>query len=164
LKGNVKRMKRTILSVMIAVFVVNGVAYGKMEGIGLGVIAGEPTGLSIKKWIDERSAIDGALAWSFVDETSFQIHSDYLRHRFDFTEEFKGQLPFYYGIGARIKFKGNDKGNDDTKLGVRIPVGLTYIFQKKPIDLFMELVPILDITPKTDIKLNAAIGVRYYLK
>jgi hypothetical protein len=139
-------------------------AQGKMNGLGLGIVAGEPTGLSVKKWMDDKSAIDGALAWSFVDETSFQIHSDYLRHRFDFTEEFKGQLPFYYGIGARIKFKGNDKGNDDTKLGVRIPVGLTYIFQKKPIDLFMELVPILDITPKTDIKLNAAIGVRYYLK
>ena len=157
-------MKKTLFMTVIMSFLLQGAAYAGMPGLGVGVIAGEPTGLSVKKWLDGRSAVDGALAWSFVDGTSFQIHADYLRHSSDFTEEFHGQLPFYYGLGARIRFKGDDKGNDDARIGARIPLGLTYMFQKEPIDLFMEVVPVLDVAPETDMKLNAAIGIRYYFK
>jgi hypothetical protein len=34
------------------------------EDFGLGLILGEPTGLSLKYWFDEERAVDGALAWS----------------------------------------------------------------------------------------------------
>jgi len=157
-------MNRKILLVIIALFLLAYPAYGGMDGFGIGVIAGEPTGLSIKKWIDDKSAIDGSLAWSFIDDTAFQIHSDYLRHKIVFTEEFKSRLPFYYGVGARIKFKDKDKEDDDVRVGIRIPVGLTYLFKEEPVDLFIEIVPILDLAPETDIKLNAAVGIRFYLK
>ena len=157
-------MKKTILLALASLLFICVVASGQPDGIGIGIIAGEPTGVSIKKWIDSRSAIDRALAWSFVDEGSFQIHTDYLRHNFSFTKEMKGRMPLYYGVGARIKLKGNGKGSDDARLGVRIPLGLTYLFEEESIDAFVEVVPILDITPETDIKINAAIGVRYYFK
>ncbi len=154
----------------IKIFIVIGVILllmhpvrAEKDGIGLGIIAGEPTGLSIKKWIDVKSSVDGGLAWSFIDSTSFQIHADYLRHKYNITKEFNERLPLYYGIGGRIKFKESGKGNDDTKVGLRIPLGLTYLFIEEPVDIFFEIVPILNLIPETDLSINAAVGVRYYI-
>jgi len=54
------------------------------------------------------------------------------------------------------------KDNADDVLGVRIPVGLAYEFANHPFDIFVEIVPILDITPDTDFDFEGAIGARYY--
>ncbi len=48
--------------------------------------------------------------------------------------------------------------------GVRIPVGLKYYLAKQSIDLFVEIVPVLDIVPDTDFDVDAAIGARFYFK
>ena len=127
--------------------------------LGLGVIIGEPTGPCFKYWLGSKSAIDGAVAWSFDRHGSLHIHADYLLHYFSFIDVDKGRFPFYYGLGGRIKFGHND---DDDRLGVRIPIGLEYLFEGAPPGIFIELVPILDLVPETEIEYNAAIGVRYY--
>lgn len=126
------------------------------SGPGLGIIVGEPTGISFKYWTSSTTAFDAALAWSFIDEGAFHIHGDYLFHNMRLISVPEGKLPFYYGIGARIKTA------NDTKLGVRVPLGLAYLFQNAPIDIFLEIVPILDLTPKTDFGINAALGARYF--
>jgi len=59
--------------------------------------------------------------------------------------------------GGRIKF-----GEDDDFIGIRIPVGLAYLFEGAPVDVFLEVVPLLDVAPETEFTLNAAIGVRYF--
>ena len=123
---------------------------------GLGIIVGEPTGISFKYWTTSTTAFDAALAWSFIDEGAFHIHADYLLHSFYLITVPEGKLPFYYGIGGRLKTSG------DTRFGVRVPVGLDYLFQTAPVDIFLEVVPILDLTPKTDFKINAALGARYF--
>jgi len=130
--------------------------YSQDKKIGAGIIAGEPTGLSFKYWLSEKTALDAAFAWSFVDENAFQIHADYLIHNFTLISVPEGKLPFYFGIGGRIKF------SNDASLGVRVPVGLAYIFKDAPIDIFLEVVPILDLLPKTDFDISAAIGGRYF--
>ncbi|MEI8033609.1 MAG: hypothetical protein WCH05_09720 [Chlorobiaceae bacterium] len=126
------------------------------DGVGLGLIAGEPTGVSVKFWLDDRSAIDGALAVSLADNNPFQVHADYLVHSSSSVgaaSELKGSMPWYYGIGGRIK---------DNRFGVRVPLGITYLFNSAPMDLFAEIVPILDVTPSTEFALNGALGLRYY--
>ncbi|UCH66063.1 MAG: hypothetical protein JSW63_02715, partial [Ignavibacterium sp.] len=65
--------------------------------------------------------------------------------------------PIYYGIGARLKF-----GEEDTKLAVRIPVGAAYLFEDAPVDIFLEVVPMLELIPKTKFQFNAALGARYF--
>jgi hypothetical protein len=52
--------------------------------------------------------------------------------------------------------------SDDARLGARIPVGLEYIFPDQHFDIFLEVVPLLDLIPDTDFTLNAAIGARYF--
>ncbi|MDO9262709.1 MAG: DUF3996 domain-containing protein [Desulfosalsimonadaceae bacterium] len=142
------------------------------DGFGVGVILGEPTGISVKKWISQDRAIDGAAAWSLSDDESFQIHADYLIHKFDILKINKasGRLPVYFGVGARVKFEDEDDhwrghdDDDDVLVGVRVPFGISYILAKEPVDFFAEIVPILDVAPDTDFDLNAAIGARFYFR
>jgi hypothetical protein len=135
------------------------------DGLGLGIIIGEPTGLSLKKWLSVNRAFAAGVAWSFSSDATFHFHADYLIHRFDLirTPELEGRLPLYYGIGARFRLKDDNKRRDnDDKLGIRFPLGITYLPLRAPLDVFLEIVPILDIVPDTSVGFNAAIGVRYY--
>lgn len=140
------------------------------EKLGVGIIAGEPTGVTLKKWRDNRVAIDMAAAWSFSENDSFQFHIDYLVH--DYTvfrpSGVTGKLPLYYGIGGRVKLRDDDnnknRNNDDTLIGVRVPVGIAYLLPKDPFEFFGEIVPTLDVAPDTDLDINAAIGFRYYFQ
>jgi hypothetical protein len=50
------------------------------------------------------------------------------------------------------------------RLGVRIPFGIAYQFSEVPVDVFLEIVPVLDLNPSTSGSINAALGVRYYFK
>jgi hypothetical protein len=126
------------------------------EGFGLGVILGEPTGISWKAWTGSRTAVDGAVAWSFEKEAAIHLHADLLWHNFGPFEADRGEFNLYYGIGSRIKFE------DDSRMGARVPLGLGYLFGTAPLDFFIEIVPILDLAPETDFSLNAAMGVRYF--
>ncbi len=133
-------------------------AHAQDKNAGIGIILGEPTGFSYKQWTSETTAIDAAIAWSFVDEQSLHLHSDFLMHHFDIFPVTVGKLPLYYGIGGRIAFRS------DVEIGVRIPVGANYLFDDVPIGAFLEIVPGINVIPSTDFYLNAAIGARYYIK
>ena len=151
-------MKRTILFVITIIALITGYSICQDKGFGLGVIVGEPTGVSAKNWMSSVTAIDAALAWSFVDNGALHIHADYLFHNFHLINfQTKGKWPVYYGIGARLKF-----GDEDTQLAVRIPVGIEYLFGDAPVDAFLEVVPMLELIPNTKFNFNAAIGARYF--
>jgi len=149
----VRKIKYTVILFSILFL---SAANAQSKGIGLGLIIGEPTGISFKYWTTSTTAFDAALAWSFIDEGAFHIHGDYLFHNFTLISVPKGKLPFYYGIGGRLKTA------HDARFGIRVPLGLAYLFQNAPVDIFLEVVPILDLTPKTDFSINAAIGARYF--
>ncbi len=123
---------------------------------GLGVILGEPTGLSAKLWTSRTTALDGSLAWSFGRKDAFHMHGDFLLHDYSLIKISEGKLPVYYGIGGRLKLQV------ETLLGVRFPLGLNYQFARAPFDIFIEIVPILELIPATDFNMNAAIGVRFF--
>ncbi len=157
---------RLILAALIGLISTSAFA---QDRLGLGLILGEPTGLSVKYWLDEEHAIDGAVAWSFWDGDGFQLHADYLWHFYDLlnAEVPTGKLPVYFGVGARLKFREDEgRGNDDndTVFGIRVPVGLTYLFEGKPFEVFGEVAPILDLTPDVELNVSIAVGMRFYVK
>lgn len=125
--------------------------------IGLGVVFGEPTGLSGKLWTTERTAFDLGVAWSFQDSGHFNLHVDYLFHNFSYFDVDKGSLPFYLGIGGRVRFH-----DGDDRFGVRFVVGIEYFFEDWPMAMFVEIVPILDLAPETDGDVNGGLGIRFY--
>jgi hypothetical protein len=133
------------------------------HNIGLGIMLGEPTGISFKMWSRQTVGWDAGAAWSFVGGKYFQIHSDFLLHNFNLFKVDTGRMALFYGAGARLKFGSNDTdGGSDVILSLRVPVGISYEFEKTPIELFLEVVPMLDLIPSTEVQMAGAIGFRYY--
>lgn len=129
-------------------------AQQKGDNFGIGVMVGEPSGLTVKKWLSDNTAFDIGAAWSLSDKTeALHLHSDLLFHSWF---EDNPNLAFYYGIGARTIL------DSDAKLGVRLPFGLNYVFKNIPFDMFVEAVPIVDLAPDTKLAGNGAVGLRYY--
>ena len=155
-------MARWTVVILLVFVMLSGHAVAGDKGFGLGVILGEPLGLSGKFWLTETIAIDGAAAWSFAGDEGVQLHSDVLYHKFDLFNVKEGKLPIYFGVGARIKFVVDD--DDDNIFGIRVPVGINYIFAKAPLDIFFELVPVLDLSPNTKFRFNGAVGIRYFFQ
>ncbi len=147
-------MKKSIIFILLLSALPGVQAQHKTFGIG--AILGEPTGVSAKLWLGDVMAIDFAAAWSFVKEPAFQIHSDYLFHLMELINVSKGKLPFYFGVGGRIKFE------EDMRVSVRIPVGLAYMFANVPLDVFAEVVPMIDLIPATGFDISGGIGIRYF--
>ena len=129
---------------------------GQDTGLGIGIILGEPTGLSAKLWTSQEMALDAGMAWSFSGIGYLRVHADLLWHREVF-EVGRGRLPIYYGVGAKLLLAS------DLGMGIRIPFGIAYYLEKAPIDLFIELVPGLDLLPGTAFDIDLAIGARYFL-
>lgn len=131
-------------------------ANGEGGNLGLGVMLGEPTGISAKIWNSNRNAWDFGAAWSFGRNDAIHLHGDYLLHSWiDDVEE--GDLAFYYGIGGRLALS-----DPDARAGIRVPLGLNYIIPNSQLDIFVEAVPILNLAPETDFDGNGALGIRYY--
>jgi hypothetical protein len=126
------------------------------HGFGMGIILGEPTGLSAKLWTSGDNAFDFAAAWSFKGDGHLLLQADYVWHFFNLMPVPSGKLPLYIGIGGRVILA------DDPRFGIRIPIGIDYLFADAPIDVFLELVPILDLSPETDFGVGGGIGIRYW--
>ncbi len=152
-----KSLILTVCFLMLATFG-TATAGSNTSGFGLGIMLGEPSGLSGKLWSGGNTAFDFGLAWSTSSNSGLAIHADYLWHKMDMISVDKGALPFYYGIGAR--YRGRD--NSDNNFGVRVPFGLDYLFFQSAFDVFFEVVPILDLSPDVDFDINVALGGRYF--
>jgi hypothetical protein len=127
--------------------------------LGAGVIVGEPTGGSLKYWLNDTLAIDGAVGWSSHDNTDLYLHGDVLWHNFDLIPVAQGRLPVYLGVGGLMRFRGD---NQDNQAGVRVPVGLSYMFDRVPVDIFVEIAPAIDFTPDVRGDLTGGAGIRFW--
>lgn len=124
---------------------------------GAGLMVGEPTGLTLKYWLNESWAVDGAIGQSFHHENGLQLHSDILWHKFGLLDVPNGRLAPYLGAGVRGKF---ESGEDE--FGIRFPVGVAYMFDRRPIDVFFEVAPILNLTRTVRGDFNVVVGARYW--
>lgn len=150
-------MHRFLILLLLVIVVPN--SHAQFKGFGIGIIFGEPTGISGKKWLTNTTAVDGGLAWSFIKGGSLHIHADYLWHTFDALKT-EYTIPVYVGIGGRFKFAANE----NARLGVRIVGGLDFLFSTAPVDIFIEIAPIMDLIPATQLGLNGGIGARFFFK
>lgn len=151
--------KRFVWVVVGIALLVSGTKANAAGGnFGLGIIVGEPTGISGKLFVSNTNALDAAAAWSFGSNTEFHLQMDYLFHFRSVIKVKSGKAPLFAGIGGRFKFREGA----DNKFGVRIPVGIAYHFATAPFDIFAELVPVLELSPSTEFVMEGAIGARFY--
>ena len=138
--------------------VLSTAALSQDKGFGVGVILGEPTGLSAKMWVSQQNAFDFGLAYSFRSKGYFHIHADHLWH-FPNVIESSERIPLYFGIGGRLAV-----GKGSGIFGVRIPFGIAFWLRSAPIEFFLEAAPIVDLAPATGASGNGGVGVRYYFR
>ena len=152
-------MKRTYLFlVIVSLFIISNLNFAQQKGFGLGVVLGEPTGISAKFWLTPGTALDLGLGYSFTSEKSvFDFYADYVFHNSDMIHSAENFV-VYYGPGARLKIKEDT----DTRLGVRGVIGILWIPRGTSFDLFVEVAPILEIIPATKFDFSGGIGGRYF--
>lgn len=145
--------------VLILLFVLIGTSFlsAQESGKGIGIILGEPTGVSGKLWLNNVNAIDMAAAWSF-NKGALRLQADYVTHFYKILDVPQGKLPLYVGIGGHITF-ANEFG-----MAVRIPIGLDYMFPTVPLDVFVEAVPGLTLAPETKFYIAGGLGLRFFFK
>jgi len=156
-----------LLFVLCLTFIAAQSSVAQLNGLGIGIIIGEPTGISTKVWTSHKTAFDIGLGWSMHGDrmnnlyyngtTRVHIHVDYLWHSFEAIHSSE-RYPLYYGLGGRI----NDGAGNDLSLAVRGVLGIAWLPRETPIDIFLEFVPMIQLTSSVSSGLEAAIGARYY--
>ena len=146
-------------SILMAVLVLSVFTTSALAGdVGVGVMVGEPTGLSLKVWSGDQTAFDVAAGWSLGSQDWIYVHGDYLWHRYELDLDVRGALPYYFGVGGRVLLHEGD----DSRIGVRVPLGLNYITQDRRFGFFIEVAPVIDLVPDTDFDLTGGLGARFY--
>jgi len=125
---------------------------------GLGLELGEPTGLIGKWFLSSSGALDFGLGYiygHYYAGDGIHLYADYLWHPFSFVSAEAFELPFYFGVGGRFwdfdyRYGCDRNGRncivDDgaSAIGVRAPVGISFDFNKIPLDAFVQFAPTLD--------------------
>jgi len=148
-------MNKKSITVFLLFLVLVAGAQAEGQKFGLGVIAGEPSGISAKMYLSQNDAVDAAASWSFIKDTIY-LHADYVRHFPGAIDKDFQDFTLYAGLGGLIEL------DDSSALGVRIPVGINYFFPTLPIELFVEVGPALLLIPETDFTFTGGIGARFY--
>jgi hypothetical protein len=159
---------------------VTEVGYGRHYGIGL--MVGDPTGISAKAWIGETNAIDagvgdygfGYRGGCFRDaagrpvcdrgwgDRTLSVHVDYLWQskiaRFP-----AAQLDWHVGAGARTLFYSAPCAADCWALGGRVPFGLDLAFARPDfLEIFLEIAPAVYVVPAAFFAFDGGLGARAY--
>lgn len=129
------------------------------DDFGLGVILGDPSGLSGKMKYDTYHSIDGALAYSTGKHSGMQFHADYLWDKARSWETTQGPLDMYYGLGGRLISYDEDHSSK-VSIGPRGSIGLDFNINNPNIEFFGELALILEVAPSMTADLDAGIGAR----
>jgi hypothetical protein len=177
-------MKRTLLTTLTAAFLLAAAArsasateVGYSRKLGLGVMLGDPTGLSGKYWIGGTNAIDFGLGFANYgpafycnnnttnDPNCFgayntNVSSDYLWQ--SKLVRSTAQLDWYVGVGGRAFLWGNNNAYHGFDLAARAPIGLALMFNNPSfLEIFFELVPELRFFPVRFDPVGA-LGVRFF--
>ena len=146
-------MKMLLVLVGMLMAVGNPLWAQKAGDFGTGIIFGNPTGGTAKFWLDNNRALDASVGFN----TSLALYGDYLWNNWKvLPQPAGGKLPVYLGLGAQVM------PSSPHEFGLRAVAGIAYWLPRNPIEIFLELVPILRFSQGDSVYLNASVGLRYY--
>src|SRR5690606_28092866 len=116
-------------------------ARAEAGAFGLGLILGQPTGITGAYGLSERTAIDAALGLTIFDGRDFYVHGEFLWYLPPLVRGSSAELSAYLGIGGFLVT------HDDPVIGARAPFGLSLDFAAAPIELFLEVSVLLAVVP-----------------
>ena len=135
--------------------------------LGVGLIIGEPIGVSAKVYLSDDTAVDAAVGGALLGG-GIHVHASFLWHPWVLENRDNFVLPAY--IGAGLRFLHHREGTaGDYHTGLRAVIGMLFDFKTIPLDVFAEVAPILDLVIADDddhsgigFAINVGLGVRYY--
>jgi hypothetical protein len=135
---------------------------------GLGIELGAPTSLTGKYFLASDRALDFGIGtiYNYFDRSGLHIYGDYLWHPTSLVSTEAFELPFYIGVGGRF-WSFDNRDNSSTAFGIRVPLGVSFDFNTVPLDIFVQIVPVLDFynnypAHTVYIDINASFGIRYW--
>ena len=156
--------KSFVIVIAVGLFLLGGAEGAKAAAqnpeLGAGLILGAPTGLSVKYWMPKNQALDAGLGFPFDSDVQFSFHTDYL-WQIPTGANVPGELPFYMGLGLRLRAVDRPDETQKIDFGFRIPVGLEFSPRNVPLNFFAELAPVVVFIPKGKLDLDGGVGVRY---
>ena len=145
----------TVFIVCSLVLLQNAQAQDRTFGIG-GII-GDPDGISLKAWLSESTAIAGAVSFDLGENYSWvSIHADFLKQNTVVTWE-EALLQTHFGGGVRVV-----SGDFQDYIALRAPIGIDVNAVDAPMEVFIEVVPTIDVDPEVYFYFSGAMGFRYY--
>jgi hypothetical protein len=129
------------------------------QKVGIGFLAGAPTGISLQFRQAAGMSPDILLAYDFDDYLFVNVHGLWFKNL-----ESSGRLDFFYGPGVFGAVRPRNRYRDDWSEGVvgfSGNFGLSYTFER--IDLFLQITPRLGLLPGTGFDVGGGVGLRFLL-
>ncbi len=132
---------------------------------GIGLIAGEPTGISAKLYLKDDQALQAALGLAFIG-AGIHAHVDYVFHPYILQSRSAFVMPVYIGPGVRMIQYRDGRETNYFAFGPRVVGGILFDFKRIPLDAFVEVAGVFEYrTHDGDhfgIAINLGAGARYY--
>ncbi len=143
-------MKTLMLLVVIGAACATPAAAAVKE-FAAGAVVGDPTGGTVKLWLDDALALDAGVGYS--GDAAFW--GDVLWHDWRLLPQpAKGQLGLYLGAGPRLE------AADSAYFGVRAIGGLSWRLPEHSLEFFAEAGPVFRVTQGGGVDADGGIGVR----
>jgi hypothetical protein len=165
-----------VLSALMCAIVFSTIAPVRAQGplgreLGIGISIGNPLGATLKYWTSSNTALVGAIGADYFG--SPRLNLDY---HFHFNAFNSSVVKMYAGPGLAIGFgsgrsylwykKGKDyyfiRDEGETGFGARVLFGINVIPRNSPVEMFLELGPLIGIAPAFGASFDLALGIRFY--
>lgn len=140
--------------------------------VGGGITHGGQAGVHGKFWSSKTDAWDAAVTWGSGNRWgSINLQADRLWNFFDLIRISgdAGTLPLYAGVGGWLGAWANEYWSagvlkKETKfgLGVRFPLGFSYLAKQAPLEGFLEVAPGLALFPSAVFTFDIMLGGHFY--
>lgn len=132
---------------------------------GLGLQAGEPSGITLKVYNPERPSYDFLAAWSF--DNFFFLNAHMLFEHPISVEDIEQPIQWYIGPGAYIGIHENEDPEADQNRGSEIGLGVSGtigldILLANHFELYIQATPRFELVRETEPDIGGGIGLRYY--
>lgn len=157
-----------------------GGSFEANKTFGIGLELGEPSGLTGKVFVSDNAALDfgvGYIYRHYYYGDGLHLYGDVLFHPVSLASAEPFELPLYIGFGFR--FWDFDYCYErvctygGSAVGLRVPIGLSFDFNNVPIEIFMQLVPVVDFLygdyydryrDRAHAGIDGSVGFRFYFR
>ena len=110
---------------------------------GIGIILGEPTGISARLYLDDDTAVQAGVGFAFIGD-GLHAHADYVFHPLILQTRDSFVLPVYVGPGVRMINYEKGRDNHCSRSASARVAGLLFDFKTVPLDAFVEVAGVIE--------------------